>query len=71
MGGHSLWASSSQPLIPNPKSLIPMIQIRTGLLDGNQVMIRISDNGLGMTQEVARKVFDPFFTTKSVVMVQV
>jgi signal transduction histidine kinase len=63
---YSLRASSSQSLIPNPQSPIPMIQIRTGLLDGNQVMIRIADNGIGMTQEVARKVFDPFFTTKPV-----
>jgi CheY-like chemotaxis protein len=30
------------------------------------VEIRISDNGIGMTEEVKKKVFDPFFTTKGV-----
>ncbi|GET42817.1 serine/threonine kinase with two-component sensor domain protein [Microseira wollei NIES-4236] len=29
-------------------------------------MIRIADNGPGMTEEVLNKMFDPFFTTKPV-----
>ena len=36
------------------------------LADSNQVVIRIADNGSGMTQEVGRRLFDPFFTTKPV-----
>ena len=30
------------------------------------VVIRIADNGAGMSQEVQKKIFDPFFTTKPV-----
>jgi signal transduction histidine kinase len=29
------------------------------------VEIRVEDNGVGMSQEVLRKIYDPFFTTKS------
>jgi hypothetical protein len=42
------------------------IYIRTEVVDSNQVMIRIADNGCGMTQEIKSKIFDPFFTTKAV-----
>lgn len=44
--------------------VLPTIKIRTEVLSCNQVIIRIADNGPGMTEEVRRKLFDPFFTTK-------
>lgn len=32
----------------------------------NWVEVRVSDNGIGMTEEVKKRVFDPFFSTKGV-----
>jgi len=44
----------------------PLIRIQTEALDSDQVMIQISDNGCGMTEEIRNKIFDPFFTTKPI-----
>lgn len=42
------------------------IRICTEISDNRQVIIRIADNGSGMTEEVRSKLFNPFFTTKSI-----
>ncbi|MEH2241469.1 MASE1 domain-containing protein [Nostoc sp.] len=42
------------------------IWIQTRQIDTNQVMIMISDNGIGIPKEIRSKLFDPFFTTKPV-----
>ena len=42
------------------------IRICTEALNGNWVLIRISDNGPGVPELVANRLYDPFFTTKPV-----
>jgi len=44
----------------------PQIRISTEMLQGDRVMIRIADNGVGITPEVMQHLFTPMFTTKSV-----
>ena len=45
---------------------IPTIKIQTKVVDKNLVTITISDNGMGIKEQVRNKIFDPFFTTKPV-----
>ncbi|MEA5619364.1 response regulator [Cronbergia sp. UHCC 0137] len=42
------------------------IKIRTEVLNSHRVLIKVSDNGLGIDPELQSKLFDPFFTTKQV-----
>ncbi|MEH2195256.1 MAG: AAA family ATPase [Nostoc sp.] len=42
------------------------IVIRTEFLKPQKVLIRIADNGLGISESVKNKIFNPFFTTKSI-----
>jgi light-regulated signal transduction histidine kinase (bacteriophytochrome) len=51
---------------PGVNSFQPEIYIQTKCLDNQRIAIYIGDNGLGMAEEVQRRLFDPFFTTKPV-----
>jgi GAF domain-containing protein len=42
----------------------PQIKIHTELTDENTILIRITDNGCGIPDNVRSRIFDPFFTTK-------
>jgi signal transduction histidine kinase len=42
------------------------IRIRTELTNDHYVIVRIADNGSGISEEVQKRLFDPFFTTKAV-----
>ncbi len=41
----------------------PLVSVSTKLTD-KQIIIKVKDNGSGMSQEVKAKIFQPFFTTK-------
>ncbi|MBN3878927.1 MULTISPECIES: ATP-binding protein [unclassified Nostoc] len=45
---------------------LPTIHIRTEIQDANRVLIRIADNGTGMSESILKRIFNPFFTTKPV-----
>ncbi|MEG4395014.1 ATP-binding protein [Microcoleus sp. BROC3] len=58
--------TNSQSSLSNSTRLLPAIWIRTELIEKKKVIIKISDNGPGMTEDVRKRLFDPFFTTKPV-----
>jgi len=56
----------TQPKTEVNSGQIPTIYISTKVQEGDRVVIRIRDNGPGMTESIRQRIFDPFFTTKPV-----
>lgn len=57
---------NEQRIEANTELHFSQIRIETDVLDADQIVIRISDNGSGIPPEICSKLFDPFFTTKPV-----
>ncbi len=53
---------STQEIIIKETSLKPDLKI----IPGNYLLLKVRDNGCGMTQTVAEHIFEPFYTTKEI-----
>ncbi len=52
--------------LENKTTQLPTIRINTDISPENTILIRIADNGIGITENIQPKIFDPFFTNKPV-----
>ncbi len=44
----------------------PIIKIKTEKPNPTHITVKISDNGMGIQEQIKRRLFDPFFTTKPI-----
>ncbi|MEG4942658.1 ATP-binding protein [Microcoleus sp. F4-D5] len=60
------WENNLPDRLQNTHCQLLKIRIRTLLVDGKWVQIRIADNGTGIDAETIAKIYDPFYTTKPI-----
>jgi signal transduction histidine kinase/HAMP domain-containing protein len=61
--GNAFYAANKRQQTEAAATFQPLLRVTTRDL-GNQVEIRVRDNGVGISPEVQSKLFTPFFTTK-------
>jgi signal transduction histidine kinase/ligand-binding sensor domain-containing protein len=60
---NALYAVSQRQLTSAGNEFEPQVSVKSKLVSG-KVVISVSDNGIGIREEVVGKIFQPFFTTK-------
>ena len=60
---NAFYAVNQRKLISTDENYTPSVSVTTQQLD-NQIIIKVKDNGIGMSEATKAKVFQPFFTTK-------
>jgi C4-dicarboxylate-specific signal transduction histidine kinase len=61
----NLLVNAYDALNEKPEGVAKQVVVRT-YAQGEQVVLAVEDNGVGMSEEVRLRVFEPFFTTKQV-----
>lgn len=60
----NLVLNARDAVLDAPKLSRARIDVAAGRADGNQVYVRVHDNGPGVPERIRGRIFEPFFTTK-------